>query len=43
MRETLEKIRESFGSQVVRSDGSLDRKKLADIVFSDSHHHAMFL
>ncbi len=31
----LEKIRESFGSQVVRSDGSLDRKKLADIVFSD--------
>lgn len=31
----LGKIEETFGPQVFRSDGSLDRKKLASIVFAD--------
>ncbi len=31
----LQEIVESFGKQVMNKDGSLDRKKLADIVFND--------
>ncbi|MEP0813529.1 MAG: dephospho-CoA kinase [bacterium] len=32
----LQKITEVFGSRILNPDGSLDRKKLADIVFSSS-------
>lgn len=34
-QEGLKKIKEHFGKEVLNSDGSLNRKKLADIVFSD--------
>lgn len=33
--ETLEKIREAFGEDVILPDGSLDRKKVGDLIFSD--------
>lgn len=33
--ETLEKIKETFGEDVILPDGSLDRKKVGDIIFSD--------
>lgn len=33
--ETLEKIKETFGEGVILPDGSLDRKKVGDIIFSD--------
>lgn len=33
--ETSSRIREAFGSQVLRPDGSVDRRELAQIVFGD--------
>jgi dephospho-CoA kinase len=33
--ETLEKIREAFGDEIILPDGSLDRKKVGDLIFSD--------
>ena len=33
----IESIRSLFGDTVVGSDGALDRKQLAEIIFSDSH------
>jgi len=33
--EVLKKIRGLFGERVFRGDGSLDKKKVADIIFSD--------
>ena len=33
--ETLEKIKGAFGEDVILPDGSLDRKKVGDIIFSD--------
>lgn len=33
--ETLEKITRTFGEEVILPDGSLDRKKVGDIIFSD--------
>jgi len=31
----LEEVRQTFGSQIIRSDGRLDRQKLAGLVFPD--------
>ncbi len=36
----LREIAETFGQQVVAADGSLDRKKLAEIVFADGQKRA---
>lgn len=33
--ETLEEIQEAFGEGVILPDGSLDRKKVGDLIFSD--------
>ncbi|HSP23203.1 MAG TPA: dephospho-CoA kinase, partial [Planococcus sp. (in: firmicutes)] len=33
--ETLEEIKEAFGEGVILPDGSLDRKKVGDLIFSD--------
>ncbi len=33
----IESIRSLFGDSVVRADGELDRKRLAEMVFSDKH------
>ncbi|ESO00545.1 hypothetical protein HELRODRAFT_82715 [Helobdella robusta] len=35
--ETLEKIRQNFGSEVIDATGHVDRKKLGGIVFSDKN------
>lgn len=37
----LKKIEKTFGAQVIRNDGSLDRKKLASVVFSDKEKLAL--
>ncbi len=34
-KPALEKIRKAFGKEVIQSDGNLNRKRLAQIVFSD--------
>lgn len=33
--ETLQKIEEAFGPQVIREDGSMDREKVGSIIFHD--------
>ncbi|EYE89213.1 dephospho-CoA kinase [Fervidicella metallireducens AeB] len=35
--DILDKIAEEFGNEVINSDGSLNRKKLGEIVFSDEY------
>lgn len=37
--ETLKKLKEEFGDSIILSDGSLDRKELGKIAFSDSLRH----
>ena len=37
LEQNRERIRESFGDEVIASDGSVDRKALGRIVFSDPH------
>lgn len=32
----LDEVRAAFGTEVIRNDGTLDRKRLGDIVFSDA-------
>ncbi|NLY71848.1 MAG: dephospho-CoA kinase [Clostridiales bacterium] len=39
--ETLNKIAKEFGDEILLQDGSLNRKKLADIVFSDPDKKAL--
>lgn len=39
--KTLEEIGEAFGGDVILPDGSLDRKKLASIVFADEEKKAL--
>ncbi len=38
--EGLERVRAAFGDEVVAADGTLDRARLRDIVFRDSHARA---
>lgn len=33
----LDELRDGFGDSIIKPDGTLDRRALADIVFSDSH------
>ena len=35
LAENKDKVAEAFGADVIRSDGTVDRKKLGAIVFSD--------
>lgn len=39
-RPALERIRERFGDEVIKPDGSLDREKLAHVVFHDDEARA---
>ena len=39
--DVLHEIRDMFGDSVLKEDGSLDRKRMAEIVFSDIHKKEM--